>query len=454
MGHHFGDGQTCPLSITQNSERYGFRFIRISVNPKSKRAEEEISRTTSFLQRVIDADPSFIFVKDRQSRFVLANRVVADAYDSTVEDLLGRSDSDFNPNIEGNEHCHQDDLEVIDSQHEKSIPEEEIATASGEVRWLQTIMRPLAEVDGNIHRLLGVSSDITERKKTEAALIESQILYSELVEGTNDLITRVDGQGRFTFVNPVAEKIFGINNAQCIGRLAFDFIHPADRAKTQRWFEECVNKRVAQSSVENRQVSEATGEIAHMLWTTNFWYDEGGQLVSVGGIAHDVTIRKRFEEELLTTRKLESIGVMAGGIAHDFNNMLAGLFGNIKLAKLKLTPDHPAFSYIQTANQALDNAASLTKQLLTFAKGGDPLLGIVNIEHIIRDSIKLTLSGSNVRTAVSLPDDLWQVKADEGQLSQVITNLTMNANQAMPEGGTLTLRLRMPTILITAFHPI
>ncbi len=132
-----------------------------------KQAEQSVAEQQAFLQRVIDADPNFIFVKDRESRFVLVNQAVADAYGSTPEELIGKSDADFNPNREQVENFHRDDLRVIDDQQEKYIPEEPITTASGKVRWLQTIKRPLVDEDGVARRLLGVSTDITERKRLE-----------------------------------------------------------------------------------------------------------------------------------------------------------------------------------------------------------------------------------------------------------------------------------------------
>jgi PAS domain S-box-containing protein len=134
------------------------------------------------LQRVIDADPNFIFVKDRESRFVLVNKALADAYGSTPEGLLGKSDADFNPNKEEVEHFHKDDLEVIDNLQEKFIPEELITTATGESRWLQTVKRPLIEADGSATSLLGVATDITARKQAEAERRESQRLLQLVMD--------------------------------------------------------------------------------------------------------------------------------------------------------------------------------------------------------------------------------------------------------------------------------
>jgi len=153
----------------------------------------------------------------------------------------------------------------------------------------------------------------------------------------------------------------------------------------------------------------------------------------------NITERIQMEADILNARKLESIGVLAGGIAHDFNNILAGLFGNIELAKMKLPEGHAAYPYIETATQAFERATLLTQQLLTFAKGGVPLLESVNVKQIIRESLEFNLSGSNVRGVLNLPDNLWQGKVDKGQISQVVGNLTINAKQAMPNGGVLTI---------------
>jgi CheY-like chemotaxis protein len=134
---------------------------------------------------------------------------------------------------------------------------------------------------------------------------------------------------------------------------------------------------------------------------------------------------------------LESIGTLAGGIAHDFNNILMGVFGGIELAKMTLPREHESYKYIEIAHQALGRATHLTKQLLTFAKGGEPLLELISLRYLINDSIQFNLSGSNINAHFDLPADLWPVFADKGQISHVLANLIINARQAMPDGGNL-----------------
>jgi two-component system, LuxR family, sensor kinase FixL len=152
-----------------------------------KRAEETLEKQRAFLRQVIDIDPNFIFAKDREGRFTLVNQAVADAYGTTVEDLIGKTDADFNPNSEEVEFFHRMDLEVMDTLKERFIPEERLTDAQGKTRWLQTVKRPILDRDGSAAQVLGASTDITQRKETE---LELQRQRGELAH-----LTRVSTMG-------------------------------------------------------------------------------------------------------------------------------------------------------------------------------------------------------------------------------------------------------------------
>jgi PAS domain S-box-containing protein len=152
-------------------------------------------------------------------------------------------------------------------------------------------------------------------------------------------------------------------------------------------------------------------------------------------------MNKRAEEELLKMQKLQSIGTLAGGIAHDFNNILLGLFGNISLAKDELAENHPAHALLAEAERSMNRAVRLTKQLLTFAKGGDPVKENVGLGALVEEVARFDLSGSNVIPVCRQADNLWPVLADKGQIQQVVSNLVINARQAMPAGGHLHINL-------------
>jgi len=154
----------------------------------------------------------------------------------------------------------------------------------------------------------------------------------------------------------------------------------------------------------------------------------------------DVTDRVRTEQELFKTQKLESVGILAGGIAHDFNNLLAVMLGSISLARMEIPPGETAAHDLEQAEQAILQARELTQQLLTFARGGAPILQEIDLGPVAARAIQFALHGTNIRTDCVVPAGLWAVRGDEGQIGQVFHNLALNACQAMPEGGTISLR--------------
>jgi signal transduction histidine kinase/CheY-like chemotaxis protein len=151
--------------------------------------------------------------------------------------------------------------------------------------------------------------------------------------------------------------------------------------------------------------------------------------------------RQDAEDELQKMDKLQSVGTLAGGIAHDFNNILLGLFGNISMAMEDLPRDHPSFAFLEEADNSMNRAVRLTKQLLTFAKGGAPVKEHVSLGSLVEEVARFDLAGGNVSLVYHHETDLWPVEADRGQLQQVISNLVINARQAMPNGGNLTITL-------------
>jgi nitrogen-specific signal transduction histidine kinase/ActR/RegA family two-component response regulator len=163
-------------------------------------------------------------------------------------------------------------------------------------------------------------------------------------------------------------------------------------------------------------------------------------------IAADITERRKIEERMARDEKLESLQIFAGGIAHDFNNLLAGIFGNIDLARVELPDDNPAQRYLNNAFLAFGRAKHLAQQLLTFAKGGVPQKKPLRLPELIMNASTLSLSGSNVKAEYRFASGLWPVEADENQVSQVFSNLIINAWQAMPQGGIITIAAKNRTI--------
>ncbi len=183
-------------------------------------------------------------------------------------------------------------------------------------------------------------------------------------------------------------------------------------------------------------------------------HDPQGRPTGAVLVLRDNTQRVRLEAELARASKLESIGLLAGGIAHDFNNILTVIMGNLALMAFELPSGSRPLAWLRDAEKGLLRARDLTRQLLTFAKGGEPVLDAVNLAEVVRDAAQFALHGSNVRAEFTLPDDLWTAQADKGQIGQVVQNLVLNAAQAMPAGGNVRLTLANETIAARPGHPL
>ena len=166
-------------------------------------------------------------------------------------------------------------------------------------------------------------------------------------------------------------------------------------------------------------------------------FSDDGKLLFLEGFIADVTERRKAEEELQRIEKLTSVGTLAGGIAHDFNNIMTGIFGNISMALEHIPAESRGSDYIRQAERSMERATKLTQQLLTFARGGEPVFHEIDIRDLVEETVTFDLSGSNVEPVFSWDDGLWHAEADRSQLQQVFSNLALNADQAMPRGGRL-----------------
>ena len=276
----------------------------------------------------------------------------------------------------------------------------------------------------------------SERKRVEEALRESEEKYRLVVENANEAIVVVQ-DGMIKFVNPKTTEISGYSEEELTSRPFPEFIHLDDR--------EMVIERHLKRLKGDRIPHVYPFRIVAKNGDTRWLEINAVQIIWEGKPAtlnflNDITEKRKLEEELLKIQKLESVGVLAGGIAHDFNNILTGILGNISLAKMYVDPKDKAFERLAEAEKASLMAKSLTQQLLTFSRGGEPILKTISTEELLKESAAFALRGSNVGCEFSIPADIWHVEVDEGQIRHVINNITINADQAMPDGGIIKVR--------------
>ncbi|HEV8132616.1 MAG TPA: ATP-binding protein [Acidobacteriota bacterium] len=271
-----------------------------------------------------------------------------------------------------------------------------------------------------------------------------------------DGVITTDTEGNVLLINKIAEDITGWTQLEAMGRPlpdVFDTLDPKTRESSDSTAEQVLRtgKIIAAepggSIVIARDGTERT--IAHSAAPI---CDRYKNILGVVLVFRDITDQQRIEEELLKAQKMESLGILAGGIAHDFNNVLAGILLKTQLAQRSLEKGKDPAKFLNSIEEATQMATALTQQLLTFAKGGAPIRKTTSLKELLKESASFSLRGSNVRCAFEIPDDLWPAEIDEGQISQVINNLVINADQAMPQGGTISIRAE--NVQVTTEQPI
>ncbi len=276
-----------------------------------------------------------------------------------------------------------------------------------------------------------------ELRREREALLESEKRYRETINLLPQVVWEADCQGKITFINELAFKLSGyVREDFSQGVNIAQLMIPEDRKRVQKNMERLLAGeplgRIEYTSLRKDGSTFPISTYASPIMSK-------GQVVGARGVAIDISERKQHEKEMLKVRKLESVGILAGGIAHDFNNILAAIMGNISLALSLSDPADEIYDLLESSEKASVRAKNLTQQLLTFAKGGEPVKKMAAIDTVIRDSASFVLSGSKVNCDFRFADDLWPLLIDAGQISQVVQNIIINSVQAMPTGGTIAI---------------
>ncbi len=265
--------------------------------------------------------------------------------------------------------------------------------------------------------------------------------YRQLAESLPVLISYLDRDMRYQYNNPAYCKWFGVKDVAVLrGRTLEEVLGPAAVE---------VIRPYAAAALAGERV-EFESEIPYQNGGTRTVsaiyspHQEGGETVGFFALVTDISERKQLEASLMRAEKLEALGYLAGGIAHDFNNLMTGIMGNLELAEMELADGdrEAALERLRRCRSGSKMAQELTGQLLTFSKGGAPVKKLANLATVLRETAELAVSGARVRLECSIPDDLWAVEFDAGQMGQVVSNLVINALQAMPDVGVVRLSAR------------
>jgi PAS domain S-box-containing protein len=408
-------------------------------------AERERLAGQRLLQNVVDTIPHLVFVKDRQSRYLLVNRAMAHRFGVPAEALLGRAPGDLPLATEEQKRQYREaDEQVWATGRQVDTPSSHVTLGDGEVRALHTVKVPLRDESGAIVGLVGVAEDVTERELAQEELKSQRRLLQAVFDAIPAWLFVKDREGRFLMVNDTLARDVGTTPAAFLGMPHESAPQgtPEQRASIRRNDQSIIAVGEALEVEEEMLLPDGRLTLRHSRKVP--LRNEHGEITGIVGLSEDVTERRRLEEQLRRMQRLEAIGTLAGGIAHDFNNILFPIIGFTELTMRELEPESRGHHNLSIVREAALRAKEIVAQILTFSRQSETKPEVMSVRPLVRESLRFLRSTLPrlVRIEEQVAPENLYVSADAVQLHQVLMNLCVNAAHAMPDGGTLTVGLR------------
>jgi two-component system, cell cycle sensor histidine kinase and response regulator CckA len=420
-------------------------LLLVRADRRRRRSEQELRASESRLRTFLDTLPDQAWVKDRQMRYLAVNQAYCDLNGVERDHIIGRTAAAFIP---------PGRLEAIHAADEEAMRTGQVVRVDSSVvgldgvpRWFETVKAPLRDAAGAIVGTAGVARDITARKKAEEALRESVAKYRTLVETADDVILVTDTDGGHVFRNGAYYRTLGYDPNDAGAPQGTDHVHPDDRAALAGHRDEMLARG---SLTSEYRVRHRDGRWLDWVAKSTVMYDENRKPYGILSVIRDATETRRIEAEkvrleadLRQMQKIESIGRLAGGVAHDINNLLSPILGYSELLLSEASLDDDARRGAREIKHAAERARDLTRQLLAFSRKQILSLEPVDLGRVLADFqplLRRTIR-EDIRIIIHTLGGLSTVRADVGQIQQVIMNLSVNAQDAMPDGGEITIAL-------------
>jgi PAS domain S-box-containing protein len=418
------------------------RAIRHAI--ERKRAEEALRESEERYRTILDNIEDGYFEVDIAGNFTFFNDSLCGILGYSRDEMMGMNNRQYTDE-ENARKLYQAFNKVYRTGEPTKGFDWEIIRKDGAKRYIETSVSLIKDSSGQPIGFRGVVRDITERMRTEEALKESEERYRTAIESSNDGVSITKGDLHL-FVNRKYLEIFGYNHLEeIVGKPPSITVHPDERDRVM----EITRKRQAGEDVPSKYEFKGIrkdGDIIYIeVSAAKTIYR--GEAVSLAYL-RDITERKGAEEEMAAlqeqlrqSQKMEAIGRLAGGIAHDFNNFLTVIKGYSQLSLLELKEDSPLKGNIEEINRATDQSAGLIRQLLAFSRRQVMEMRVLDLNILLQNLNKMLrrVIGEDIELVTLLAEDLGRVKTDPGQIEQVILNLAVNARDAMPSGGKLTI---------------
>ena len=418
---------------------------QISLAIKRKRDEEQLQKSEELYRSLVSRLPLITYLvspEGNKPTIFISHQ---------CESILGYSPEEWmsNDGLWLNS-LHPEDRDMATRSLEnvavKGLPQDieyRIFTKDGRMIWGHDYMTLVRAPSGSPLCVQGVMMNVTKRKNMEEALKISEEKYRTLVEHINEVIFLINPEGIIKYISPVVERLLGYRPDSVEGRYFYEFVHPDDLPEIKKSFMLMIDGR--NEPPHDFRIINKDHKIIYVHTSSRVLLDKTGQVVGVMGVLTDITQERIMNARLQQAQKMEAIGQLAGGVAHDFNNMLAGIMGQAEMLSNRLA-DKPELSALAQGIMATgENAAHLTKQLLSFARKGNYRMMPVNIGLLI-GNVKSMLDRTidkRIKIRQELEDGLEAALGDPAMLENAIINLCINARDAMPNGGILVLGAKM-----------
>jgi PAS domain S-box-containing protein len=388
-------------------------------------------------REIFDSPNDAILIHDAETGEILdVNRSMLEMYGVTREQALGRTPWDLSvlePPFTEEEALNRIQMAITEGPQ---VFDWRAKRSDGHPFWIEVSLKYVVIGEGPV--VMAVVRNTDDRRRTEQALATERQRLSVTLRSIGEAVITTDIAGKILLINRVAEQLCGTGQDNTVGASIDTILHLVDENGHDLSLETILkaSPETARDAIPLRTLMlQPGGELRNISISNAPVLDSEG--VGMGNVLvfRDITSLLKTEEEMLKIRKLESVGVLAGGIAHDFNNILVAILGNLDLAKRMTPSDHECRHLLEEAEKASLRARDLTRQLLTFARGGDPVRETASLGELIRQSVDFVLHGTSTISEFSIPEDLWLVEVDTGQMGQVMQNLALNASQAMSGAG-------------------
>jgi two-component system cell cycle sensor histidine kinase/response regulator CckA len=414
------------------------RDLLVKEMAERKQAEEALRDSEAQKKGILDASIDRIRLVDKDLRIIWANKTTVRELNMTPEDLVGHL-------------CYKllvgGDTPCIGCPAVKALSSGKIEhtlmqqtqskTIEGKSYWDDYAV-PIKDESGNVTHIIEITRNVTEQKRIETELIHANNFLQNILNSSIDGITTTDLEGKIIYTSPRTEDIIGYTREEVISKKAYTLYSKGiDDAK------KIMRELMAKGEIKDHEMTVIRKDdtLVDINLSASLLRDEKGQIIGTLGIYRDITEKNMLEAQLAQAQRVEALGTLAGGIAHNFNNLLMGIQGNASLMLLETNPAHPNYQKLKTIEKSVQSGSRLTRQLLGYAREGKYEIKPINLNQLMKEtSDTFSMTKKEIRIHLELAQDLFGIRADQGQIEQALLNLYVNAADAMPGGGNIFLK--------------